>query len=175
MAQINHFVKHTSAAGIKRDRLHHESAHINDQSSFVKTLGRPKNQVKKRRSQKETNSTHSTKAKKKKDPNAPKGPGNPFFLYCRMERDRIKEESDHDMNLGEMTRILGQEWKSLEPKEKQKYLDLFKKEHDEYEEALRSYTASTENTAEQSSPSEAHSDLVADTPVVDGKSQPKGV
>ncbi|KAI9016463.1 high mobility group box domain-containing protein [Phycomyces nitens] len=160
---------HTPISGIKRDRLQYENGY-NGQSSLGKTLGHLNKPVKKRRSQKGANATQPTRTKKKKDPNAPKGPGNPFFLYCRMERDRIKGESDHDMNLGEMTRVLGQEWKALDAKEKQKYLDLFKKEHDEYEEALRSYTASTE-AGDQPSPPEAHS--IASTGTLDEDARPK--
>jgi hypothetical protein len=55
--------------------------------------------------------------RKKKDPNAPKGPGNVFFLYCRLERDKIKDEHPTE-NLGEVTRLLGQKWKSLTKEEK---------------------------------------------------------
>lgn len=55
--------------------------------------------------------------RKKKDPNAPKGPGNVFFLFCRLERDKIKDENPTE-NLGEVTRLLGQKWKSLTKEEK---------------------------------------------------------
>ena len=56
-------------------------------------------------------------ARKKRDPNAPKGPGNVFFLYCRLERDNIKDQLSSD-NLGEATRLLGQKWKALSKDEK---------------------------------------------------------
>ncbi|KAI7850825.1 hypothetical protein BDC45DRAFT_517242 [Circinella umbellata] len=56
--------------------------------------------------------------KKKKDPNAPKGPGNVFFLYCRLERDKIKDEFPQE-NLGDVTKLLGQKWKGLTTDEKQ--------------------------------------------------------
>ncbi|CAO3673226.1 unnamed protein product [Rhizopus stolonifer] len=78
--------------------------------------------------------------KKKRDPNAPKGPGNVFFLYCRMERDNIKDEVPNE-SLGEVTRLLGQKWKALANEEKQKYYDIYKKEMEEYESAMKSYTA----------------------------------
>ncbi|CAO3667090.1 unnamed protein product [Umbelopsis vinacea] len=80
-------------------------------------------------------------ARKKKDPNAPKGPGNVFFLYSRMERDKIKDEYPGE-NQGDLTRILGQKWKNLAKDDKQKYYDIYKKEQEEYEEAMKSYTAS---------------------------------
>ncbi|KAL0074982.1 hypothetical protein J3Q64DRAFT_1776186 [Phycomyces blakesleeanus] len=78
--------------------------------------------------------------RRKKDPNAPKGPGNVFFLYCRLERDKIKDEFPQE-NLGEVTKILGQKWKGLTKEEKQKYYDMYKKELEEYEEAMKTYTA----------------------------------
>ncbi|EIE90835.1 hypothetical protein RO3G_15546 [Rhizopus delemar RA 99-880] len=85
-------------------------------------------------------STNAAVAKKKRDPNAPKGPGNVFFLYCRMERDNIKDEVPNE-SLGEVTRLLGQKWKALTKEEKQKYYDIYKKEMEEYESAMKSYTA----------------------------------
>ncbi|PHZ10334.1 HMG-box [Rhizopus microsporus ATCC 52813] len=84
--------------------------------------------------------TSSATPRKKRDPNAPKGPGNVFFLYCRMERDNIKDEVPNE-SLGEVTRLLGQKWKALTKEEKQKYYDLYKKEQEEYESAMKSYTA----------------------------------
>ncbi|KAI8990786.1 hypothetical protein BDF20DRAFT_908636 [Mycotypha africana] len=82
----------------------------------------------------------STAQRKKRDPNAPKGPGNVFFLYCRMERDSIKDEVPNE-SLGEVTRLLGQKWKALTKEQKQKYYDLYRKEMEEYETAMKSYTA----------------------------------
>ncbi|KAI8886620.1 HMG-box [Backusella circina FSU 941] len=76
--------------------------------------------------------------KKKKDPNAPKGPGNVFFLFCRMERDKIKGENPQE-NISEVTKLLGLKWKGLLKEEKQVYYDTFKKEMEEYEEAMKSY------------------------------------
>jgi non-histone protein 10 len=56
--------------------------------------------------------------RRKKDPNAPKGPGNVFFLYCRLERDKIKDEFPNE-NLGDVTKLLGLKWKSLSKEGKQ--------------------------------------------------------
>jgi hypothetical protein len=58
-----------------------------------------------------------------------------------MERDKIKDEYPGE-NQGDLTRILGQKWKNLAKDEKQKYYDIYKKEQEEYEEAMKSYTAS---------------------------------
>ncbi|KAF1806601.1 hypothetical protein V8B55DRAFT_1592543 [Mucor lusitanicus] len=76
--------------------------------------------------------------KKKKDPNAPKGPGNVFFIFCRHERDKIKEENPEE-SIGDVTRLLGLKWKGLTREEKRVYYDMFKQEMDEYEEAMKVY------------------------------------
>lgn len=66
--------------------------------------------------------------KKKKDPNAPKGPGNVFFLFCRLQRDKIKVENPEE-NIGDVTKLLGLKWKALPKEEKQvndfKYYQFF--------------------------------------------------
>lgn len=56
--------------------------------------------------------------RKKKDPNAPKGPGNVFFLFSRMERDKIKGENP-DENISDVTKLLGLKWKAMSKEEKQ--------------------------------------------------------
>ncbi|KAI7901473.1 uncharacterized protein BX663DRAFT_514532 [Cokeromyces recurvatus] len=82
--------------------------------------------------------------KKKKDPNAPKGPGNVFFLFCRMEREKIKDENPEE-NLGDVTKLLSLKWKSLSKEDKQIYYDTFKKEMEEYEEAMKTYKSNINN------------------------------
>ncbi|KAI9476187.1 MAG: hypothetical protein EXX96DRAFT_576128 [Benjaminiella poitrasii] len=82
--------------------------------------------------------------KKKKDPNAPKGPGNVFFLFCRMEREKIKDENPEE-NLGDVTKLLSVKWKGLSKEDKQIYYDTFKKEMEEYEEAMKTYKSNASN------------------------------
>ncbi|KAI9017887.1 high mobility group box domain-containing protein [Phycomyces nitens] len=83
---------------------------------------------------------HAKAPRKKKDPNAPKGPGNVFFVFCRFERDKIKDENPQE-SLGDVTRLLGLKWKSLSKEEKQVYYDMYKKESDDYEVAMKTYTS----------------------------------
>ncbi|GAN11317.1 HMG-box [Mucor ambiguus] len=85
-----------------------------------------------------TSTTVIKPPKKKKDPNAPKGPGNVFFIFCRHERDKIKEENPEE-SIGDVTRLLGLKWKGLTREEKRVYYDMFKQEMDEYEEAMKVY------------------------------------
>ncbi|KAI8098567.1 high mobility group box domain-containing protein [Halteromyces radiatus] len=92
-----------------------------------------------------TSSNHSSKTikpKKKKDPNAPKGPGNVFFLFCRLQRDKIKDEHPEERSLGEVTKLLSAKWKGLDKEEKKVYQDMYQKELEEYEVAMKSYNSS---------------------------------
>ncbi|CAO3618123.1 unnamed protein product [Cunninghamella echinulata] len=88
------------------------------------------------------NNNKTVKPKKKKDPNAPKGPGNVFFLFCRLQRDKIKDEHPEERSLGEVTKLLSAKWKSLSSEEKKVYQDMYQKELEEYEVAMKSYTNS---------------------------------
>ncbi|CAO3576297.1 unnamed protein product [Absidia cylindrospora] len=81
----------------------------------------------------------AAKPKKKKDPNAPKGPGNVFFLFCQLQRDKIKDEHPDERSLGEVTKLLSAKWKSLGSDEKKVYQDMYQKELEEYEAAMKSY------------------------------------
>ncbi|KAI8329222.1 high mobility group box domain-containing protein [Chlamydoabsidia padenii] len=83
----------------------------------------------------------TTKLKKKKDPNAPKGPGNVFFLFCRLQRDKIKDEHPEERSLGEVTKLLSAKWKNLDKDEKKVYQDMYQKELEEYEVAMKSYNS----------------------------------
>jgi hypothetical protein len=53
----------------------------------------------------------------KKDPNAPKRPANAFFFFCQMERANFKE-ANQDASLSDLTKLLGQKWKSLTTEQK---------------------------------------------------------
>ncbi|CAO3697377.1 unnamed protein product [Rhizopus stolonifer] len=73
---------------------------------------------------------------KKKDPNAPKGPGNVFFLFCRMERDKIQVEKPKE-NVSEVNKLLALKWKLMTKEQKKVYYDFFKKEMKEYEDSMK--------------------------------------
>lgn len=40
-----------------------------------------------------------------------------FFVFCRQERDKIKEENPEE-SIGDVTRLLGLKWKGLTKEEK---------------------------------------------------------
>lgn len=76
--------------------------------------------------------------KPKTDPNAPKRPANAFFVYCNLMRQQIKEENA-DASLSDLTRLLGQKWKSLAKDEQKKYYELYKKDKERYATEMTAY------------------------------------
>ncbi|KAL4213317.1 non-histone protein [Rhizopus microsporus] len=139
------------------DRIEKSGNHIvddNDEPLDLLSEMEDDSEVKYSKGSNNTRSKQDQEQKPKRDPNAPRGPGNVFFIYCRMERDKVKDECQTD-NLGEITRILGQRWKNLSADEKKKYQDIFKKEYKEYTEALNAYAASLPTTTESTASSPA--------------------
>merc|ERR1711911_95388 len=60
------------------------------------------------------------RAKAEKDPNAPKRPLNAFFLFCKDERNRVKE-ANKDFKASEVTKELGKLWGEVDAATKTKY------------------------------------------------------
>ncbi|KAL2916236.1 non-histone protein [Polyrhizophydium stewartii] len=76
------------------------------------------------------------------DPNAPKKPANVFFVFCEMEREQLKEQrrklkealpgSEEEAGLSNITKALGQKWRSLSDAERQVYQDRFRQQLETY-------------------------------------------
>jgi hypothetical protein len=56
--------------------------------------------------------------KRRKDPLAPKRPSNAFFIFSQQHRQQAREEKKEG-NQSELTKFLGQRWKSMPSTEKQ--------------------------------------------------------
>lgn len=78
------------------------------------------------------------KAKPEKDPNAPKRPANAFFMFCQLERGKLRE-SHQDASLSELTKMLGLQWKDMSAEEKQVYYDMYETDKLRYEKEMSSY------------------------------------
>ncbi|KAF9437514.1 Non-histone chromosomal protein 6 [Entomortierella beljakovae] len=61
--------------------------------------------------------------KRRKDPLAPKRPSNAFFIFSQQHRQQAREEKKEG-NQSELTKFLGQQWKSMAATEKKIYNDL---------------------------------------------------
>jgi hypothetical protein len=78
------------------------------------------------------------KGKKIKDENAPKRPKNSYMFYCEKMRQTLKEENP-DMNMIEITKLIGVEWKKLSDEEKNEFQDKASTDKKRYEEQNKSY------------------------------------
>merc|ERR1712080_471673 len=72
------------------------------------------------------------KEKVPRDPNLPKRPQNPFFQYCKEKREVVAKDvfKNQGINLTkkELTKILANQWNSLDATAKQIYNERFEEE-----------------------------------------------
>jgi len=80
----------------------------------------------------------AVKPKPEKDPNAPKRPANAFFMFCQLERGKLRE-NNQDASLSELTKMLGLRWKDMSADEKQVYYDMYETDKLRYEKEMSSY------------------------------------
>merc|ERR1719429_858563 len=78
-----------------------------------------------------------------KDPNLPKRPQNPFFQFCKEKRDEVSQEVLHSQGVNltkkELTKILANQWNSLDNDEKQIYNERFEEEKAGYNLKMEAY------------------------------------
>ena len=86
-------------------------------------------------------SSTKSKNKKEKDPAAPKRPKSSYIIFCGAKRDEIKKKNPN-MKATEITSKLGELWKTLNDKQKQKYIDEANKEKEKYQEEMNDYVPS---------------------------------
>jgi hypothetical protein len=76
--------------------------------------------------------------KRPKDPNAPKRPKSSYLFFCEDKRDLVKE-AEPDLKATEVTSKLGQLWKALSDKQKQKYVKKAEQAKEHYNDEMKSY------------------------------------
>jgi len=86
--------------------------------------------------------------KKPKDKNAPKRPSTSFFIFANEIRDEVREENP-DASIGEVGKILGEEWHALDDDRKQAYQAQHEKAKKKYEQILNRYKKSKNYAAYQ--------------------------
>jgi len=84
----------------------------------------------------------SGRKKRKKDPNAPKRPMSAYLLFCQGRRETLKVDHPEIKGPAALTRRVGEEWTSMDPKMKAKYqaeaaiaLEVWKAQKDAYDTA----------------------------------------
>ncbi|GLC44998.1 hypothetical protein PLESTF_000819700 [Pleodorina starrii] len=86
------------------------------------------------------------KEKKVKDPNAPKKNLTAFMFFSNANRDKVKTDNP-GVSFGEVGKLLGERWKSLDSDEKSEYEEMAKKDKDRYLKAMESYQGGQGATA----------------------------
>jgi len=100
---------------------------VSSKSKAIKKVASPKK-----------NKAAKRKAKKEKDPNKPKRPMSAFFFYAQDSRDRIKKDNPA-AGIGEVGRILGEEWKKITEPQKKKYITQAEKAKKDYDKEIEEY------------------------------------
>merc|ERR1712098_685740 len=86
--------------------------------------------------------------KKPKDKNAPKRASTAFFIFANKVRAEVREQNP-EASIGEVGKILGQQWNALEDAEKQGYQAQAEKAKAKYQTALAKYKTTKKYAAYQ--------------------------
>ena len=77
--------------------------------------------------------TSFTSVKPKKDPNRVKKPKSGYLFFCEDKRESVSKKNPNK-KMGEISKILGELWRALSDKEREKYETLHQKDKERYEE-----------------------------------------
>ncbi|KAJ2330908.1 High mobility group [Coemansia sp. RSA 2671] len=83
--------------------------------------------------------------KTKKDPDAPKHPMSAFLYYLTSERPRLAEHLS-DMSIGQQTKIIAKQWKTLDESDRAPWEKLAKHDKDRYARERREYHGEDRHT-----------------------------
>jgi hypothetical protein len=87
-------------------------------------------------------------AKKPKDKNAPKRPSTSFFIFANQVRSEVRADNP-EASIGEIGKILGQQWGNLSEDQKAKYQAKNEKAKAKYQKTLAKYQKSKNYAAFQ--------------------------
>jgi len=79
------------------------------------------------------------KVKKARDPNEPKKYKTAFFQFLHEERDKAKKKFSECKNNKELLKKLGEVWKNMSDDNKKKYVEMEKKDKEQYDIVLKEY------------------------------------
>merc|ERR1712228_1116047 len=91
--------------------------------------------------EKRVRSTKSANGKKPKDPNKPKNPLSAYFLFMADVREKYQAENK-GMKMGQISKLIGAEWKSLSDDDKKQYVEKNKALRAEWMEKMAEYKKS---------------------------------
>lgn len=124
----------TKLTGVLNDVLSDSSLDKNKVKKVMDNWNSKKDDVNKLFS----NGSKSGKTKKVKDENAPRKWKSSYIFFCSDKRESVKK-SNPDLSATEMTKKLGEMWRSLSDEKKKKYEEMSKKDKVRYESEMESY------------------------------------
>ena len=86
-------------------------------------------------------STRADKKTKVPPVEAPKAPSKPLTAFLRFRMDHFKQaqQDNPGKKIGDLSKILGDMWKEIDPTDKSKYEAIYKKEHEKYTKEKEDY------------------------------------
>jgi structure-specific recognition protein 1 len=78
------------------------------------------------------------KVKKMKDPNAPKKAKTGFMFFCDEMRPKVMKKNP-EAKMGAVAKILGEKWRALDAKAKEKYDKLHEDDQERYKSEMDNY------------------------------------
>ena len=82
------------------------------------------------------------KGKAPKDPNAPKRPSTSYLYFSMEEGPKVRADNP-GMKMGDVSKLVGEKWKALQPEDKVKYEDMSSKDKERYESEMKNYKPAT--------------------------------
>ena len=115
----------------------------------TEVLASPTLEIETTTKQNETSKRGKRGPKKQRDPSAPKRPKNAFMLFSDTRRQEVRStltqaSADGKVTVGEVAKVLGEEWKALSDAEKQPFLEQYEHAKTAYTEEMATHTPSTE-------------------------------
>ncbi|KAH3679501.1 hypothetical protein WICMUC_000946 [Wickerhamomyces mucosus] len=90
-------------------------------------------------------------APKERDPDLPKRPLNPYLIFCELEKENFKKRAEVEGKQIDLSKTLGEAWKSMDNEAKTKYNEIYNKEKLKYNEEMKLYEEKKRVEAEAAS------------------------
>lgn len=88
------------------------------------------------------------KVVKNRDPDMPKRPTNAYLIFCEMEKERIKQESEDKPPgvMNDFSRSMTEAWKNLDEEARKPYYKLYEDDRMRYQTEMTDYNAKKQET-----------------------------
>ncbi|ODV73274.1 Nhp10p [Cyberlindnera jadinii NRRL Y-1542] len=74
-----------------------------------------------------------------RDPDLPKRPLNPYLVFCDMEKERIKKEAEAEGKDIDLSKTLGELWRSMSLDDRKPYVKVYNEDKERYQRQMSEY------------------------------------